>query len=91
MECKDCDFYDSGICMDNEEYINPQGELCCRYQTGAIPYERNINMITEEQGDRIIQLLEAILEEVETERTKEMRWQQHLQNERNRERLKGIK
>ena len=30
-------------------------------------------MITKEQGDRIIALLEAILEEVETERTKDIR------------------
>lgn len=45
-------------------------------------------MITKEQGDRIIALLEAILEEVETERTKNIRWYRMEADRKNAEQLK---
>lgn len=35
MICKSCKYWAGDRCIDPLEFVNEEGELCCRYQDGA--------------------------------------------------------
>ena len=37
MNCKNCEYWTGNMCADPLEFVNKNGEYCCRYAEGAEP------------------------------------------------------
>ncbi len=42
-EKRKCKFWDGVKCTDQDEFVNNQGDLVCRYQDGAMLYDEKEN------------------------------------------------